>query len=212
MGDDLRSVFSDNLKKYMKEAGKTQADIMEYMGCSSSTVSDWCNGKKYPRPERMQRLADLFGIKMSDLTAQHSLPTDAYGIDLSRMSVIPILGKISAGLPIFADENIEGYTITDLNGGADYFALRVSGDSMNAARINDGDIIIVRKQNIVDPGEIAVVRVGDDEATVKRFFQTENTVTLVPQSYNQKHKPQIYDLETTNIDILGKVIKVEFWV
>lgn len=212
MSEDARSVFAHNLKHYMKKQGKTQSDVMAYMRCSSSTVSDWCNGVKYPRPEKVQRLADYFGIRMSDLTSQHKLPTDAYDIDLSNMSVIPILGKISAGLPIYAEENIEGYTITDLNGGANYFALRVSGDSMNAARINDGDIIIVREQDTVDPGEIAVVRVGDDEATVKRFFQTGSTVTLVPQSYNQRHKPQIYDLKTTNIGILGKVVKVEFLV
>ena len=57
---------------------------------------------------------------------------------------IPILGRISAGLPLYAEEHIEGYTLTDLNGGAEYFGLRVSGDSMNALRINEGDIIIVR--------------------------------------------------------------------
>lgn len=108
------------------------------------------------------------------------------------MQRIPILGRISAGLPIYAEQNIEGYTLTDLNHGAEYFALRVSGDSMNAIGINDGYLIIVRRQERVENGEVAVVMVGDEDATVKRFYATDSTVTLMPQSTNPIHQPQIY--------------------
>lgn len=94
--------------------------------------------------------------------------------------------------------------------GAEYFALRVSGDSMNAAGINDGYIIIVRRQEEVESGEIAVVMVGDNDATVKRFYSEKNSVTLMPQSTNQIHHPQIYDTRKTQIKVLGKVIKCEF--
>ena len=83
---------------------------------------------------------------------------------------------------------------------------------MNALRINDGDIIIVRRQDEVESGEVAVVLVGDEDATVKRFYITDNTVTLMPQSTNPKHKPQVYDIHETNIRILGKVVKVEFTI
>ena len=81
------------------------------------------------------------------------------------------MGLISAGLPLYAEQHIEGYTYTDLNHGEEYFALRVKGDSMNAARINDNDVLIVRKQCTVENGEIAVVMVGDNDAVVKRFYQ-----------------------------------------
>ena len=120
------------------------------------------------------------------------------------------MGRISAGMPIYAEQNIEGYTVTDLNGGAEYFALRVSGDSMNAIGINDGYLIIVRRQESVENGEVAVVLVGDENATVKRFYATDSTVTLMPQSTNPIHQPQIYDLHRTRIQVLGKVVKVEF--
>lgn len=133
-------------------------------------------------------------------------------IDFSQYHRIPILGRIAAGLPLYAEEYIEGYTLTDLNGGAEYFALRVQGDSMNALRINDGDLIIVRRQDEVEQGEIAVVLVGDEDATVKRFYSSNTTVTLMPQSTNPIHKPQIYDLSITEIRVLGKVVKVEFAV
>ena len=68
----------------------------------------------------------------------------------------------------------------------EYFALRVQGDSMNAVRIQEGDLIIVRQQDEVENGEIAVVLVGDDEATVKRFYATDSTITLMPQSTSRR--------------------------
>lgn len=141
-----------------------------------------------------------------------ALPPGAVSYDPSKGHCIPILGRISAGLPLYADEHIEGYTITDLNGGAEYFALRVHGDSMNAMRINEGDIIIVRRQEEVEQGKVAVVIVDEDDATVKRFYFSDTTVTLMPQSTNPEHKPQIYDLNKTSIRVLGKVVKLEVFI
>lgn len=138
------------------------------------------------------------------------LPSSATHIDFSKWHQIPILGRISAGLPLYADEHIDGYTLTDLNGGAEYFGLRIHGDSMNALRINEGDIIIVRHQEEVEQGEVAVVLVDEEDATVKRFYSSDTTVTLMPQSTNPEHKPQIYDLSKTAIRVLGKVVEVKF--
>ena len=137
------------------------------------------------------------------------LADNLQSLDMETFHRIPILGRISAGLPLYAEQHIEGYTLTDLNGGAEYFALRVSGDSMNAARIQDGDILIVRRQDEVENGEVAVVMVGDDDATVKRFYATGSTVTLMPQSTNPDHQPQIYDTTKTSIRVIGKVVEVK---
>lgn len=103
--------------------------------------------------------------------------------------------------------HIEGYTYTERNGGSEYFALRVEGNSMNAMRIFDGDILIVRRQDIVENEEIAVVMVGDDAATVKRFYQSGNSVTLCPQSTDSSLLLQKYALSETRIRVLGKVVK-----
>ena len=78
---------------------------------------------------------------------------------------------------------------------------------MNAARIYEGDTLIVRRQDVVENGQIAVVIVNDDEATVKRFYRTGSTVTLMPQSTNPIHQPQVYDPKTTNIRIMGLVVE-----
>lgn len=144
------------------------------------------------------------------LFSGETIPSSASALDFSHFTAIPIMGRIAAGLPLYAEQNIEGYTMTDLNGGAEYFALRVYGDSMNALGINDGYVIIVRRQETVDNGEVAVVMVGDEDATVKRFYSSNTTVTLMPQSTNPVHAPQIYDISTTPIKVLGKVVKVEF--
>lgn len=75
MGEDARKIFAENLVKYLNAKNKTQVELAEYVKCSSSTAADWCNGKKYPRPDKMQRIADFLDVKMSDLQMEHD-PAD----------------------------------------------------------------------------------------------------------------------------------------
>ena len=145
-----------------------------------------------------------------DSKKAEKLPDTLRPLDLGTFHRIPILGRISAGLPLYAEQHIEGYTVTDLNGGAEYFALIVHGDSMDALGIKDGYRIIVRRQEEVENGEVAVVMVGQDDATVKRFYASGSAVTLVPQSTNPGHQPQFYDTAKTPVKVIGKVVKVEF--
>lgn len=203
--------IGDKIKIQRKRLGLTQTELGEKLGVKTNAVSKWeCNRVEDIPTSKIKAMAVLFEVPPSYLIDDDSLPPSAAPIDLTSRHRIPILGRIAAGLPLYAEQNIEGYTLTDLNGGAEYFALRVTGDSMNAARIEDGDVIIVRRQDEVENGELAVVMVGDDDATVKRFYSTDSTVTLMPQSRNPIHQPQIYDLEKTKIKVLGKVVKVEF--
>lgn len=206
-----KEIFSRNLRALMEQAGKDRNRVCDDLGFKYSTFNDWYNGNKYPRIDKIEMLSNYFGVMKSDLIEdKQSLPSNAIPVDFSHLKRIPILGRIAAGAPIYAEENIEGYTFTDLNGGAEYFALRVRGDSMNAARIFDGDIVIIRRQDIVENGEIAAVLIDDQDATLKRFSRSGNIVTLMPQSTNPKHKPFVYDLKETNVQILGLVVKVEF--
>ena len=203
--------IGDKIKIQRKRLGLTQTELGEKLGVKTNAVSKWeCNRVEDIPTSKIKAMAVLFEVPPSYLIDDDSLPPSAAPIDLTSRHRIPIQGRIAAGLPLYAEQNIEGYTLTDLNGGAEYFALRVTGDSMNAARIEDGDVIIVRRQDEVENGELAVVMVGDDDATVKRFYSTDSTVTLMPQSRNPIHQPQIYDLEKTKIKVLGKVVKVEF--
>lgn len=197
------------------ENNLTQSEFAKIAGATDKAVSSWEKGTRSPKLQYTKPICEHFGIDLNAFIDESNdvykpgLPSNATPLDLPSMHRIPILGRIAAGLPLYADQHIEGYTMTDLNGGAEYFALRVSGDSMNAARIEDGDVIIVRRQDEVENGELAVVMVGDDDATVKRFYSTGSTVTLMPQSTNPSHQPQIYDLKKTKVRVLGKVIEIK---
>lgn len=214
------AAFADMLTSLRKQEGLSQKELADKTGLTRSAIGMYETGKREPDFETLEIFADFFNVNMDTLLGKaesaapdpKDLPSNAFSIDLSNCHRIPILGRISAGLPLYAEEHIEGYTLTDLNGGAEYFGLRVSGDSMNALRINEGDIIIVRRQEEVEQGEVAVVLVDEEDATVKRFYCSDTTVTLMPQSTNPEHKPQLYDLSKTSIRVLGKVVKVEFLI
>jgi repressor LexA len=122
-----------------------------------------------------------------------------------KQGAIPLLGRVTAGIPILAQEDIEDYIPMDsdkLPGNAkDYFALRVLGESMINAGILDGDIIIVRKQPTCENGEIAVAMI-DGEATVKRVYREKEQVRLQPE--NDAFSPIYSD----HAEILGKVVSL----
>ena len=204
------------------EAHMEQKQFASILGTTDKTVSAWRTGRSKSYTKYLPQIAEALGTtteylltgngpkqKRAVSESDTALPKGAERIDLGTFHRIPILGRISAGLPLYAEQHIEGYTLTDLNGGAEYFALRVSGDSMNATRIQDGDILIVRRQEEVENGEVAVVMVGDEDATVKRFYAAGSTVTLMPQSTNPEHHPQIYDTAKTPIRVIGKVVEVK---
>lgn len=214
----MKSTFAERLKEALKYNGMSAAELCRLTDTPESVMSQYKSGKYVAKQKRLDTYANILNVSIPWLMGEDvpmkelpPLPDGAVPYN-PVMHRIPILGYISAGLPLYADEHIEGYTYTERNGGAEYFALRVKGDSMNASRINDGDILIVRVQPIVENGEIAVVRVNEDNATVKRFKREGDIVQLIPQSYNPEHQIQIYDLKKDKIDVVGKVIecKVEF--
>lgn len=125
--------------------------------------------------------------------------------DIPKDDVVyaPLIGKVTAGLPITAVENIEEYIPiprSQARSDAKLFVLTIEGDSMVEAGILDGDLIIVQQQNVANNGEIVVAMTEEDEATVKRFFKEKDHVRLEPE--NSTMEAQIYPTVT----ILGKVI------
>lgn len=210
MSTDAREVFARNLNTYMTRSGKTQADLQAYMRCSSSTVSDWCNGNKYPRPDKMQRISEFLGVLMSDLTSDKPISEFAPDIPagcepLPRMVRVPFLGEIACGAPLFANEERGLYAEVDPDIRAD-FCLRAKGDSMIGARIFDGDIVFIRQQDAVDNGEIAAVII-EDETTLKRvnYFPEKNLLIL--KAENSEYSDLVYSGEELNhIKILGKAV------
>jgi repressor LexA len=118
-------------------------------------------------------------------------------------SGLPVVGRVAAGSPVLAEENIEEYVeVPQLAGGdSGEYVLRVSGDSMRDAGILDGDHVVVRKQETARNGEIVVALVGE-EATVKRYFKESDHIRLQPE--NDAHEP----IRTRDVEILGRVVGV----
>lgn len=225
---EAKSTTAERLKLYLSKTGKKQIDIVKLSApyCKQhgarlgrNDISQYISGKIVPGATKIFILSKALGVSESwlmgfgdddDMTDQNeSEPLERYN---PTMHKIPILGSIAAGNPQRAEEDIEGYTYTELNQGYTYFALRVKGDSMNAANIPDGSLLVVREQPTLENGEIGVIRVNGDEATVKRFTRAGDIVMLAPQSYNPKHQTQVYNLQTDDISIIGKVMecKVKF--
>ena len=202
-----KRIMADNILHYMNINGKTRNDLCRDLEFKYTTVTGWLTGEKYPRIDKIELMANYFGVSKSDLVEKRdTLPRGAYPYHPTHR--IPILGRISAGQPLYAEENIEGYIYTELNGDHEYYALRIMGDSMNAMNLFEGDIVIVRRQECVDNGQVAVVLIDGEDATVKRFMQSGDTVTLIPSSTNPEHMPQIYDKRETAIVVQGLVVQL----
>lgn len=199
--------FADRVREARIKKGYSQKDLAGKIGVSSKAVSNYENGVSSPNEKIMYALFDALEVDPNFLFQdEYSIAKPLVGTPINMNREIPILGRISAGMPLLAAQNIEGYLKREIHDDEDYFALRVSGDSMNAARINDGDIILVRCQPTVDDGEIAVVLVNGEDATVKRVHKEKNRLTLLPASTNPVHKPQFYD-KGDEVRILGRVVE-----
>lgn len=118
---------------------------------------------------------------------------------------VPLLGIVSCGLPILAEENISAMipvSIQLAKPPSRYFFLRAKGDSMNEAGINDGDLVLIKQQQTADNGTMVVALI-DDEATIKEFYRQGDSIMLKPKSSNKKHQPIIL---TRDFQIQGVVI------
>ena len=191
MSDELyKKIFSSNLRKYMSLNNKTQVDLINDLGFNKSAVSTWCNGTRLPRMDKVDALAKYFGIRRSDLIEDKSESK-------IKPTTIPVLGSVPAGIPIEAIQDIIDYEEIDAATAAkgEYFALQVKGSSMEP-RICEGDIVIVRKQDDVESGEIAIVMVNGDNATIKRLLKYEDGIRLMPT--NPAYEPLYF----TNDEIL----------
>lgn len=217
------STFASRLQEAMNALDIRPADLAKLTGIDKSTISRYLSGKYVPKQKRTDLLAQALHVDPGYLIAGTSDGTDAspaapqdapapLSSDRRKIARIPVLGRVAAGIPIEAIENIEDYEeryISVLEDPHDYFALRIVGHSMEP-RIWDGDVVIVHKQDDVDSGQIAVVLVNGDDATVKQLKKSSSGITLIglnPTVYS----PHFYTADEVNhlpVRILGAVCEV----
>lgn len=202
----LKKEISKNIKKLLKEKGWSQIKLSEISGISKSTLSDYINCKTLINPGNVEKLAKAFNVKKSEIDPSFKTQS-IYPVAEEKLIEIPVVGQISCGNGMIAYEEIERYETTPkswVNGG-EYFYLRAKGDSMINARIREGDLLLIRRQDDVESGEIAAVLI-DEEAVLKRVYKNEQG-NVILQSENPKYPPIVLNGDK-NIKIVGKLKKV----
>lgn len=202
------------IKRLRTERGMTLEQLGNQCGVGKSTVRKWENGMiKDMRRDKIEKLANALGVSPSHFfeygngsSRESSMDkiSNIYPIEVHRL---PMLGEISCGVPKFTNEDRESYVDAGTDVKAD-FCLKAKGDSMINARIHDGDIVFIRRQDIVENGEIAAVVVNNDsEATLKRFYYYRERSTLILKPENPAYEDLIFQNEELNeVHVLGKAI------
>ena len=197
---NTRKIFRDNLFYFLSKTGEQQTDICNLLDVSSSTVSSWFSADKMPRIEKIELLAEHYGVTVSDLLSPRN-----------TKKRIPVLGRVQAGLPTTAVQDVMDYVdITEsMASQGEHFALQVKGSSMTPD-FQEGDIAIVRRQPSVDDGDIAVFSIEGDDATIKEFKRAKNGIILLPHN-TEDFSPMIYteqDVQSLPVLVLGKVVEL----
>ncbi len=210
---EVNMEIKDKIKNRRLELGLTLEEVGLAVGVAKSTVKKWESGQiASMRQSKITALAKVLKVDPTYLLFNYENAEISKG-DIFKLDnvfpvstqKIPFLGSVACGEPIYAEEDKESYIQLGTNVNAD-FCLKAKGDSMIGARIHDGDLVFVRKQEMVDNGEVAVVLIGD-EATLKRLFYYPESQKLVLQAENPKYAPFVYVGEELNqIRILGKAV------
>lgn len=218
------SNFAQRLRDAMQTAGMKAIDLHERTGIGKATISEYLSGSYEPKQKNVYKLAEALHVApsylmgLSEQGAATAPPAPQKSIEASPAPKvthytyrIPVLGRVVAGIPIEAIEEIIDWEEIPqkLAASGKFFALRVYGHSMEP-RILEGDVVIVRQQEDVDSGDIAIVLVNGDEATVKRVKKQEDGITLIATN-TSVYEPHFYsnqEIRDLPVRILGKVVEL----
>lgn len=198
------------IKQLRLEKKATQEDVGKVIGVSKATIMKYEKGiVSNMKRSSIAKLAEYFNVSPTYLMGMEDKePANI----LKDLLILPVIGKIRAGEPILAEENIEDNLVIscsmyNLHSPDGLFFLKVIGDSMNNI-IPNGGYALIRQQDTAENGDIVVAIVnGDNEATLKRFKQIDDMfVMLEPDSTSNEYHPLIINLKETEFKIIGKVI------
>lgn len=204
MGSDYGKTITKNLRRILYEKDITAAEMSRALGIRQTTISNWMNGVRTPRGDNLDMLCDFLHVSRSDLVEEHT--------EKKPMVIkVPVLGYVAAGIPIEMIEDVQDYEELDpetFDPAYQYFGLTIRGDSMTP-KIDDGDIVIVRKQPDAESGQLVIVAVNGDNATCKRLRKHHDGIELVPA--NPHYQPVFYsneDVRRLPVTILGVVVEL----
>lgn len=218
-----KEIMAKNIAKYMEKAGVDRNKLSADLGISYTTITDWIKGKTYPRIDKIELLANYFGVSKSDLVedAVSDISTIYNQLAPPRQEkvynfadrqlreqnkkVVPLVGQTAANPAelTYGDETYDETVETNVPKSAD-FALVVKGDSMEPI-FADGSIVFYKQQDDVENGEIAVVEIDGNGVTLKKVYFNYDDETVILRSLNDKYEDRV--LHPDEVRIIGKVVK-----
>ena len=194
--------FNSRLAVVMAEKNIKAAELSRLTGISKPRLSQYKNGVYVPKADAICAMARALGVSEAYLLGTTDIPEARSG---GKYKVLPVIGQIACGNPVFASEEDGGAVYTDADTDAD-FCLIAKGDSMKDARINSGDPVFIKKADSVNNGEIAAIIIGD-EATLKRVYYYPESAKLMLISENSNYEPMVFSgAELERIRIIGKAV------
>lgn len=201
--------FGKTLKSLRTAKNITQIQLADALEVSRSAISLYELDLREPDFTFLKKLSRYFDVSLDRLLGKEagaaSPAADCSGEPVPDLLLVPLVGKVPAGTPTIPVEDIEDYLPVPGSFAAKnqpVFALKIKGDSMIDIGINDGDIVLVKKQEVAENGQTVIARINGDEVTCKRFYRTNNKVTLEPA--NRQYRA----LEPEDVEIAGVVFKV----
>lgn len=211
--EEITKIFANRLKLALLKNNMRPVDLANKTGINKAQISSYMAGRYMPKQDGIYLISNALNVTPSWLMGYNTSSEKNSELEnISKSSdlfPIPVYGQISAGQPNWAVECLEGYLPIDPNmmnilNPNECFFLRVNGESMNKL-IKNGAYALIRKQDIVENGEIAVVLVNGFDATLKKFSKQNDLIILEPNSDDPSFTAQVYD-KNTDIKILGKYI------
>lgn len=216
----MMAVLNDRIKKARADSGLTLEEVSLKVGVSRQTIQKYESGIISNIPsDKIEKIAKALDVSPAYLMGWEDKPAkdtetliknipNLMPLPYSSGQTVPLIGTIACGTPILAEENVEKEILLPDNISAD-FCLRCKGDSMINARIHDGDIVYIKKQPMVENGQIAAVLIADTtdvaETTLKRVYVYDNKIMLVAE--NPLYQPLSFDRDDmNNVKIIGKAV------
>lgn len=192
----------NRIKMLRKQKGLSQAELAKHLHVFQTAVSQWEVERTLPSLDIAVAMADFFGVSVEYLLGQ-SEESASKGVR------IPVLGRVQAGVPIEAIEDVLDWEEIppEMARQGEYFALKVKGDSMEP-RICEGDVLIVKKQSTAETGNVVIALINGDDATVKRLKRTEHGIMLLPS--NMAYDPLVFsnaEIKSLPVEIIGVVVE-----
>lgn len=191
----------EKFDRLLKSKNATVYRVSKETGIPASTFSDWKTGRSTPKAEKLTKIARFFDV---------SLEYFLEGGEISPEKNIPIIGEIRAGSPIITNETLLGYEKATVDSPDNYFYLSICGDSMKNIGMVNGSLVLFRKQQYAEDGDVVACLVGGECATVKRFRRSHKNIYLVPE--NDEYKPiklSTDDFEAGEARILGVAVEIK---